>query len=382
MKNIIVVLTLLFSPGLQTGIFGQTTIKVGGTVKSPQGALQGAEIDFLSLNGEFQGNCVSGPNGKFSSENRMQVGRTIKIRIKIRGYKTTEKTYKIGKTGNAGEFMLTREVLTISGFVKDSISEMPIPGAETFFYHESKLIQTNSTNSMGYFDVKTDFYYGQKITVLVTKDGYYDKEQTLTFTSEGRNTLQDILLPKRGDRGLRAFIIVKEKKKNKALGSAAVRYFDQKKSTYIDTVVSSKGELELKLYQRPGTTLDLKVSKPNYRSIEEKRILSEDPLINVFEYKLERDRSSAPGRVLLIGGSIFALLSAGMLVSSNSKYDSYKDFKNPNREDDFTAAQNQRTISAVAAGVAVGAFAGYIILKINQKNKEKALERKKDKNGF
>ena len=61
--------------------------------------------------------------------------------------------------------MLRHKVLAISGSVKDSISEMPVAGVEIFFYDESKLIQSKSTNSMGYFDLETDFTYGQKITV-------------------------------------------------------------------------------------------------------------------------------------------------------------------------------------------------------------------------
>ena len=383
MKNIIVLITLVLSLGLKISLFGQTTIEISGTIKSSQGALQGAEIDFLNLNDEFQGNCVSGPNGKFKSENKMQVGRTIKIRVSKTGYETSEKTYKIDKMGDAGEFMLKRKILTISGFVKDSIAETALTGAEIFFYDESKLIQSRSTNSQGYFDLETGFTYGQKITVRVSKSGYHDKEQTLTFTSEGRNTLQDILLPQLGDRGLRAFIRIKDKKKGKPLGNVAIRYFDKKKSSYIDTMVSSKGEqLELKLYQRPGTTLDLQISKPNYVPIQAKLTLSEDPLSNVYEYEMERDRRSAVGPVLLIGTGVSALVGGGMYLSSNSKYNNYKDFGNANRESDYTSAQSSRTIAIVAGGVAAGAIIAYIIYKINQKNKEKDAQQKKTKTVF
>jgi len=382
MKHTLILIILILRFGCQSYIFSQTTVQVSGTVKSAQGAIQGAEVSFLKLNDEFESNCISGTDGKFRSETKMQVGKSIKIKVKIKGYKPSEKTYSISRTGDAGEFMLKKEILAISGFVKDSISEMAIPDVEIFFYQDSKMIQTQSTNSMGYFDIETDFSYGQKITVKAAKKGYHDKEQTLTFTSEGRNTLQDILLPQIGDRGLRAFIQVKDKKNSKALGGAGVRYFDKKKSTFVDTLVSSKGVLELKLYQQPGTILDLRISKPNYLTIEDKKTLSEDPLLNEFKYELVRDRRTATGKTLLIVGGLSAIVSGGTFILSNSKYNSYKDFKNPDRESDFNAAQNMRTISAVAAGVAVGALAGYIIYKINQKNKEKALEQKAARTTF
>lgn len=383
MKKIIVLLTLLISIGLQISLKGQTAIEIRGTIKSSQGALSAADITFLDLDDVFQGNCVSGPDGRFKSQYKLQVGKTIRIKISKTGYEPYERTFKIDKTGNAGEFMLQRKILTISGFVKDSITEMALQGAEIFFYNEEgKLIQSRSVNSLGYFDLETSFTYGQKITVRISKIGYHDKEQTLTFTSDGRNILQDILLPQLGDRGLRAFIRIKDKKKGKPLGGVNVHYFDKKKSSYMDTVVSIKGEIELKLYQRPGTTFDLQISKPNYRTIHAKPTLSEDPLINVFTYELEKDRRSALGPVLLIGGGTAALVSGGMYLSSNSKYDSYKDFSNADRESDYTSAQSKRNIAMVTGGVAAAAIVTYIIYRINQKNKEKDLEQKKIRTGF
>jgi len=382
MKRIIASLILLAGIGLPISLFGQSAIEITGTIKSSQGALQSVEVAFFGLDDEFLGNCISGPDGKFKSQYKLGVGRTIKIKISRTGYEPFEKTFKIDKIGNAGEFMLLRKMLTISGFVKDSMSELPLTKTEISFFDESKLIQSGITNSQGYFDIETGFTYGQKIIVRVSKGGYHDKEQTLTFTSEGRNILQDIMLPQIGDRGLRAFIRVVDKKKRKALSGVAVQYFDKKKSTYRDTMVSSAGELELKLYQRPGTTLDLKLTKPNYRTLERQPTLSEEPLNNVFIYELEKDRRSALGPALLIGGGAAALLGGGMYLASNSKYESYKDFSNVNRESDYTKAQNQRNMSAVGAGVAAGAFVGYILYKISLKNKEKAFEQKRKRTGF
>ncbi len=115
------------------------------------------------------------------------------------------------------------------------------------------------------------------------------------------------------------------------IGGAAIRYFDKKLSVYIDTVASATGELSLKLYQRPGTTLNIRISKFKYVPVEANATLSEEPLNNVFTYELERDRRSALGPALLIGGGVAAVVSGAMYLSSNSKYDSYKDFGNADR---------------------------------------------------
>jgi hypothetical protein len=149
---------------------------------------------------------------------------------------------------------------------------------------------------MGYYDVETNLY-GQRITVKVYKKGYLDKEQTLTITSEGPNKL-DFLLPDINSIALKAFIQIKDKKTGKALGGATIRYFDIRKGTYIDTLVPSKGEVELKLYQKPGTILNLRISKPNYSTIEDQKILSEDPHLNVYEYALKSNyTSNKPGHL-------------------------------------------------------------------------------------
>jgi hypothetical protein len=377
MKKMILLVVLIASLGPKMQSYGQTAVGITGTVKSAQGALQGATVSFLDLNDIFQGDCVSGPDGKFISQNKMPVGKAIKIRITITGYQPFEKVFQTDHSGNAGEFMLQLKSLTISGFIRDSISELPLVGVEVFFYDESRLIQSRSTNNQGYFEIETGYTYGQKITIRLSRSGYYDKEQTLIFTSEGRNVLQDILLPQLGDRGLRAFIRVRDKSKDKPMGGAAVRYFDSKKSIFIDTLVSSLGELELKLYQRPGTTLDLQISKQRYVTIQVKATLSEDPLVNVFTYEMEHERHSALGAALLIGAGASALTSGGMYLSSSSKYASYKNFANPDRETDYATAQNRLNIAVATTGAAAAALAAFIIYKIAQKNKERTLEQKK-----
>lgn len=289
MKCLFVLYSLVSGFCLQAALYGQSATEISGTIKSKQGVVQGAQVEFYDLNNEFQGNCISGPTGKFTSEKKMAIGRSIRIKINTTGYKIVEKDIKVNTNGDAGEFMLERRNLVITGFVRDSITELVLQGAEIFFYDDQgKLIQAKSTNSLGYFDLETDFIYGQKITVRVLKKGYYDdKEQTLTFTSEGRNNMQDILLPEIGARGLRAYIRIKDKRNGKPLGGGTVRYFD-KKSTYIETPVPPGGELELKLYQRPGTTLDLQVTNARYRAFKLNAILSEEPLNNVFTCALER----------------------------------------------------------------------------------------------
>jgi hypothetical protein len=378
MKNLILLLAIFLTGGLHISLFGQTTIEITGTIKSPQGVIQGARIDFLDPADEFLGNSITGPNGKFKSENKMLIGKTIKIKVSKSGFETLERNYKIDRNGSAGEFMLDPKNIAVSGFIKDSLTDQPLPGVEIFFYDQSKLIQAKSnTNSMGYFDLETNFIYGQVITIRVSKKGYYDKEQNQILTSEGMNKLQEIQLPDLSSRGLRAFIRIKDKKTGKPLAGGTVRYLDTKKSTYKDTSLSSMGEVELKLYQRPGTKLDLEIRKPNFRTIQSKPTLSEEPINNVFNYELERDRRSALSRVLLMGSGVAALAGGAFYLSSKKKYNSYKSFDNTNRESDYKSAQHKLNIAVGAAGIATGALIGFVITKINEKNKEKALDRKK-----
>lgn len=290
MKYLFVLYSLILGFSLQANLYGQSAIEVRGTIKSKQGAVQGAVVEFFDPNNEFQGNCISGPTGKFISEKKMAIGIALKIKVNASAYQSVEKNIRVNTNGEAGEFMLERRNLIITGFVRDSISEQALTGVEVFFYDDQgKLIQSRSTNSMGYYEVETDFVYGQKITIRVAKKDYYDdKEQTQTFTSQGINRLPDIMLPDLGARGLRAFIRIKDKKNGSPLGGGVVRYFDKRKSSYIDATVPANGEIELRLYQRPGTTLDLQVSKSKYRTFELKAILSEEPLNNVFTCALSR----------------------------------------------------------------------------------------------
>lgn len=273
---------------LQAHVYGQTAGQISGTIKSKQGVIQGAQVEFYDLSNEFQGNCISGTNGKFTAEKKINLNRTLQVKINATGYKPLVKNLKVQTNGDAGEFMLERQDLIITGFVRDSVTEQALPGSEIFFYNEQgKLIQARSTNGLGYYEVETEFTYGQKITLRVTKKGYSDdKEQTLTFTSEGINKLSDILLPAAGDRGLRAFIRVRDKNSGKPLEGGTVRYFDKKLSSFVDAPIPANGELELRLFQRAGTALDIQVIKSKYRTVTLKAILSDEPLNNVFTCEL------------------------------------------------------------------------------------------------
>lgn len=310
MKKHIFSINLFICLITSNAINGQSGIEVTGFVKSQQGALQGAQVDFLDINDNFISNSVSGPNGKFSSDMKVAMGKTIKIKVAKEGYENSLKVVKVEKGGNVGEFMLKAQRLAISGFVKDSVTEQPLPGTEVLFYDQSRLIQSKSTNSMGYFDIETDFVPGQKITVRLFKKGYYDKEQTTTFTSNGINRLPDIMLPEISARGLRVFIRVQDKKKGNPIKGVMLHYFDNRKSSYLDVAVPSSGELELKFYQPPGISLDFQITKPKYRTIQARLTLSENPLNNVFTYELEKTNRKSAGSWILIAAGISALLIA------------------------------------------------------------------------
>ena len=382
MKRIHSLLILLLCTAWLVSLYGQTTVGITGIVKSPAGSVQNATITFVSMGDEFLSNCTSGPDGMFKSLYKFQVGKTIKIRVTAnsREYDDLEKVYAVEKNGNAGEFMFKRKMLIISGIAKDSVSEVPLPGVSVSYYDESSApIQALSTNSEGRFDIETNFRYGQKITVRLFKKDYYAVEQTHTFSLDGINKLADIRLPKIGDRGLRAFITVIDKKNGKPLTGVNIHYLDRKRSTYLDTLTGSNGKVELKLYQGTGATLEMEISKPNFQTRVISQRLVEELSGNAFTYELEKDRHSTLGPLLLIGGGTAALASTALYLSSNSKYKSYKDFANPERESDYDAAQTRLNIAIATGVVAVGCIVGYVIYKTNLRKKERIAEERNQK---
>lgn len=384
MKTLITLCSLFLTIALPVILRAQTTTIVG-IVKSPDGAVQGARVDFFDGK-TLLDNSITGPTGSFKSERKLKIGKNIKIKISKPGYETFEIDYEIDSTGDAGQFLLQFKKLVITGTIRDSTTEEALPDAQIYFNKNGILIQARSTNSMGYFEIETDFVYGQKFTVKAFKKGYFDKEQTLTITSDGMNTMQDIMLPDIASRGLRAFIRVKDKKSGKSLEGVSVKYMDPRKKTYIDTLLSSKGEIELRLYQKPGTILDFTISRPGYVSISAQRTLSVEPRENVFPYEMERDRKSALGPVLLIGAGASAAVAVSMYISSQSIYKDYKNYYNYTdktaRDNDLDKGQQKQNIAYVAAGVAAGAMIIYVLYRISEKNKVKKAIQKKTQIGF
>ena len=386
MKINIILLLLFSSFGLHITTYAQTVV-ITGIVKSPDGVVQSARVDFFDERNNLLDNSITGPDGKFRSEKKLKIGKTIKIKITKAGYEEYGIDYDIDNTGDAGQCMLKTKKLVVTGTIRDSTTEEALRDAEIYFYDQAgRLIQAKSTNSLGYFEIETDFVYGQKITVKAYKKGYFDKEQTLTITSDDRNTMQDILLPDIASRGLRAFILVKDKKSGRPLDGVSIQYLDQRKKANVDTVLSPKGEIELTIYQKPGSILVFTISRPGYVNISAQRTLSEEPRENRFEYELERDTRSALGPVLLIGGGSAAAVSGVMYFSSQSIYKDYENYSNytdaKSRDADLTKAQKQRNIAVATAAIAAGAIVIYVLYRVSKKHQEKIAIQKKTRIGF
>lgn len=387
-RNILLTsLMSIFSCFCLYSIADAQTVIITGIVKSPDGVVQSARVDLFDEKNNLLDNGITGPDGKFKSEKKMKIGKTIKIKISKAGYEVYEIEYEIDNTGYAGQFLLQLKKLVVTGTIRDSTTEEALKDAEIYFYDQAgRLIQAKSTNSLGYFEIITDFIYGQKITVKAYKKGYFDKEQTLTITSDDRNAMQDILLPDIVSRGLRAFIRIKDKKSGRPLDGVSIQYLNQRKKANVDTVLSSKGEIELTIYQKPGSILVFTISRPGYVNISAQRTLSEEPRENRFEYEMERDTRSALGPVLLIGGGASAAVSGVMYFSSQSIYKNYKIYSNytdaKTRNDDLTKAQQKRNIAVATAGIAAGAFIIYVLYRVSKKHQEKIAIQNKTHIGF
>lgn len=384
MKNSLFLLTLLLNCALQTPLCGQTAIQVTGIVRSPRGPEPGVQVIVNFSNGSYMTSCLTDINGKFKTEKKVTVGQTVQFVINKKEFQPFEKMFKTDKTGNAGEMMLEPKKMAISGFVKDSLTDQPMQGVEVFFYEDSKLIQPRSTNSLGYFDIETDFKYGQKITVRVSKKGYYPKEQTLTITSEGMNRLDDIKLPGLETRGIKVFIHVLDKKNHNPLNDVLVRYYDNRTLTKVGYKTAlPNGEVELKIYQSLGSQINFEISKPKYRSLNQSTTIRIDPdSKNEFTFILEKEPNPVICPILFWSGVGIAVEGISMEVSSRLTYKKYEDFKNTDRETDFTKAQNRRRTAIVSGGVAAGAFVAWLICKNQQKQKDKEQERLSRTTGF
>jgi hypothetical protein len=370
MKKITGLLVLLLITGFQVALYGQITTEITGTIKSPHGAMHSVEIRFNTTNGNFLGNCISGPDGKFQTQLRIDTGATIRININKPQYREIDRVIRINRTGYIGEFML-QQVITISGFLKDSIEGNPLKDANILFNEDSKWIQGNVANDEGYFQFETSYMPGNDINIRITKNGYYEKFITHSIKNGDKNVIESILLPKIGERGTKAFIAVVDKKTSEPVPGATIRYLEAKRTTYVDSIASSKGWVELKLNQQPGTNLSVEISKAGYKTIKKQLHITSDPAINTFTFQMEKRRRPT-GALLLIGGCASATVGGAMYISSNTSYKRYKDFTNVNREKEYDIAQRKRNISLIAGSVAAGCFAAYIIHTINRNKAEKA----------
>jgi hypothetical protein len=380
MKKIIGLLVLLLITGSKLALFGQNTIEITGKIKSSQGALHSVEIRFYTSNGNFLSNCISGPEGEFQKLLRIDTGATIRIRINKPQHREIDRVIRINRPGFIGEFML-QPVITISGFAKDSAEGTPLKDVSILFNEDSEWIQGNTSNSEGNFQFETKYMPGNDITFRITKNGYYEKFITHSIKNGDRNVIESILLPKIGDRGIKAFIAVVDKKTSEPIPGATIRYLEAKRTTYVDSIASSKGWVELKLNQQPGTNLNVEISKAGYKTIKKQLPISSDPAINTFTFQMEKRRRPT-GAFLLIGGIASASVGTAMYISSNTSYDRYKDFTNINREKEYDKAQRKRNISFIAGSVAAGCFAAYIIHTINRRKAEKATAPGINKTGF
>jgi hypothetical protein len=370
MKHSIGLLTFIICLLWSIVLDGQTAVEITGTVRS--GSPAKVEISFWTTNGHFLTTCISGPDGKFRSGRTFKVGDTINFKLEKRGYEPLESARIANGTGDVGEFLMNLKKIAIYGSVRDSINKSPVEKAEISIVEESKFVVSGSTNSKGDFDVVTAHEYGDAVTIRVFKDGYYIKEETHPLTKDGR--MPDMLLPRINDRAIKVSINVRDKKSDQLLGGVKVKYYDNRRSKFVDTVSSSDGELQLIIFQAPRTDLRLTLSKSNYNTTIAVPTIYEDHARNIVDCKLERKKRSVIGPVLITGAGISALFAGAMYLSSNQKYNSYKDFSNPDRENDYNAAQSRRNLAVIGAAVATGTLVTYFIYKINHRNKERIKE--------
>ena len=83
MKSTIILLSLVSGIICSFPLNAQTTVELSGVIKSKQGAVQGARVDFFDSREAFLTNATTGPSGTFRSEKKLPVGRVIKMRVSI-----------------------------------------------------------------------------------------------------------------------------------------------------------------------------------------------------------------------------------------------------------------------------------------------------------
>lgn len=366
-------ISLWIITSLSDAAIGQSKNAITIAVKSTQGqSIPGATITIHSQQDELLKTGVTEVDGRFKTEKLFKTDQTITLKVSKPGFSEKEITHRVRNqngSANVVEIQLAPRT-TITGFVSDSVTLEPVQGAEVSFFDVSgKLIQSRSTNLEGYFEFETDFTFGEIIKVRVSKMYYFPREKTLRIVKPEREENRvDIRIPKVEDTGIKVAVRVFDRKNGKVMTGGKLRYPERGKPK--EVLVPANGEVNLNIFQQPGTRLNLRIQKPKYKEIAANPALALDG--NNFDYWLEREYRFPVCACIFGGGVVSGLFSGGLYLSSRKAYKAYRDVNNDDPETDYDKANKRLKASVVTGGLAAVLIGGGFLCRHIQKKRDNA----------
>lgn len=358
---------------LHNEAISQSKIAINGVVKSAQGLfVSEATVSIHNQQDELLKTVTTSADGQFKTDKSFKADQTVIIKVSKPGFSDKSVTHRVRSqngTSNAGEIQLTPQTI-ITGFVSDSVTLEPVQGAEVSFFDVSgRLIQSRSTNMEGYFEFETDFTFGEIIKVRVSKMYYFPREKTLRIVKPEREENRvNVRIPKVEDTGIKVTVRVFDRKNGKVMTGGKLRYPERGKPK--EVLVPANGEVNLNVFQQPGTRLNLRIQKPKYKEIGANPALALDG--NNFDYWLEREYRFPVCACIFGGGIASALFSGGMYLSSKKAYKAYEDTNNDDPESDYDKANKRLKTSAITGGLAAVLIGGGFLCRHIQKKRDNA----------
>jgi hypothetical protein len=265
---------------------------------------------------------------------------------------------------------LQAQTSTITVRIRSAVDVSPIQDAEISYFNPSGIkLSAGNTNSEGYLRFQVPFAPGDQVVIVANKFGEFTT-QTISYTIKNPN-----LGPNECNFFLRVFTGLKVRGHvynggeggNKPIVGVEIsvpnptggedRYFTDPQGLYeFNTIFES------------GQKLPFRLKAEGYNLLNtEKTLQVEGPGNNVFDFRLQPEPTLDWPKYLLYGSGGAAVISIGTYLWADSAYESYQDFGNSERENDYRRANRLNRTSIVSGIAAISMFTVSRLLKRKDK---------------
>jgi hypothetical protein len=272
----------------------------------------------------------------------------------------------------------------ISIVVRDAATQKSAQGVNiSYFNKKGQLINCDQpTNPQGRVDFEAkDFQPGDKISVIAEKTGTFaEKEETLRIVGYGGNENQIFfeLLPDEG-KEVSIKLINNSKKRPKPVAGATIRFknhIGKLEEKYTD----ENGEVRFSVFKRVGKEIEFNIQNNGYFPEIKRVVIGEDGIDLLIQMEQENPFTICDCMPYTTGALVG--LAGGMYLGSQKAYSDYKDFKNTNRESNYSQANTRNRIAIVSAGLAGASLAGWIICWKHNRDLEMGRQRTRRHTGI